>query len=95
MTTSALEDRLEAIRKLTDQFRAERLVYLAVTTGAALLLLISAGVLILRSDASIPALTAIFGSSGLMTVTVARLLRMWERAVGFLEGHAPAGGSNG
>lgn len=85
MSVVATSDVVSAIERLTTLFRIERLVYLVITTLALLLLLGSAGILLARSQASAASLTVLFGSSGLITVSVARLLRMWERAFDMLD----------
>lgn len=85
MTASSLSDRVLAIERITALFRAERLVYLILTTMALLLLIVSAIVVLFsKGDPSIATLTMLFGSSGLITISFARLLKMWDRAVDLL-----------
>jgi hypothetical protein len=89
MTAPSLSDRVLAIERITALFRAERLVYLILTTVALLLLIVSAiAVLFAKGDPSIATLTMLFGSSGLITISFARLLRMWDRAVDLLSAAA-------
>lgn len=76
-----LKERLEAVERLTRLFRLERLVHLVITTIALMMLLISAGVLIVSGKAGSAELTMLFGSSGLITYTASRLLHMWSQAL--------------
>jgi hypothetical protein len=90
MTSSSLADRVSAIKQITDLFRIERLVYLFLTTIALLLLIGGAISLMFDEPGPSPAiLTLLFGSSGLITVSFARLLRMWDRAVDLLSEALP------
>ncbi len=84
MVNENLNQRLEAIERLTRLFRLERMVHLAVTTIALLMLLASAGVLIYERKAGSAELTLMFGSSGLITYSAARLLHMWDQALSLI-----------
>jgi hypothetical protein len=84
MAPSTLEDRVSAIERVTALFPAERLVYLILTTAAVLLLVVSAISLLVQKGATPATLTLLFGSSGLITISFARLLRMWDRALDLL-----------
>ena len=79
--TTDLKERLYAVEQLTRLFRAERLVHLGVTTLSLVMLLLSAGILIFRQEAGPTELSLMFGSSGLITYTASRLLRMWNQAL--------------
>lgn len=76
-----IEERVKAVERLTLLFRAERLVYLAVTGLSLLLLLTAAGLMIRDRRAGGAELTLMFGSSGLITYTAGRLLSMWTQAL--------------
>lgn len=84
MAQSELQQRLHAVERLTQLFRLERMVHLGVTSVALLMLLASAGALIYRKQAGPTELTALFGSSGLITYTASRLLHMWNQALRLL-----------
>jgi len=81
MPDQSLADRMEVVEKLTSLFRLERMVHLAVTTISLIMLLFSALYLIYTSHAEAPTLTLMFGSSGLITYSANRLLRMWDQAL--------------
>lgn len=78
------------MERLTNLFRLERMVHLAVTSLSLLMLLLSAAVLISKGKAGPAELTGLFGSSGLMTYSTGRLLFMWNQALRLLAGEAPA-----
>ena len=86
------DDRLNAIERLLALFRFERMAYLVITTLALAMLLGSAGYLIINKSADAATLVMLFGSSGLITVALARLLRMWDQAMALIGGSAPAQG---
>jgi hypothetical protein len=86
------DEKLAAVERLVKLFRFERSVYLIITTVSLLMLLGSAGFLLFdgRTD-RLEVLVALFGSSGLITYSLGRLLRMWDQAVGMLVGAKPEG----
>ena len=84
-----LQKRLNIVRELLGLFRFERFTYLAVNIFALIMLLGSGLVLLLRphdSDMSLYAVVvALFGSSGLITLSISRLLHMWDQAIAMLQ----------
>lgn len=89
---SILKARMDAVERLTKLFRMERLVHLAVTTISLALLLLVAGVLIYKGQASVAELAGLFSSSGLIAYSAGRLLYMWTLALRLLQ---PTGDKNG
>ena len=81
---SEFSARLEAVERLTQLFKLERMVHLGVTSISLLMLLASAGVLLLKGKAGPAELTGLFGSSGLITYSAGRLLVMWNQALQLL-----------
>ena len=80
----SIDERLNAVERLLALFRMERLAYLTVT-GIALAMLIGSGAyLIVQKQGDIATITGLFGSSGLITVALARLLRMWDQAISMI-----------
>lgn len=84
MNGSELESRMKAVEHLTRLFKMERMVHLAVTTISLVMLLFSTGFLLVKAQASPTILTLMFGSSGLITYSANRLLRMWDQALKIL-----------
>ncbi len=82
---SDLSERLQAVERLIQLFKLERMVHLLVTTISLGMLLTSAAVLIVRSGADLTVLTGLFGSSGLITYSAGRLLKMWDQALQVLQ----------
>jgi hypothetical protein len=81
MQTDDLQARLKAVERLAELFRLERMVHLVVTSVSLIMLLASAGALIYRREAGAAELSLMFGSSGLITYSASRLLRMWDQAL--------------
>jgi len=77
----SLEEKLKVVQDLVKLFQLERMVHLTTTIISLLMLLTSGGFLIVRSKADPATLTLIFGSSGLITYSANRLLRMWDQAM--------------
>lgn len=80
MTTDGLESRMDAVERLAKLFKPERIVYLIITTLSLGILLTSAAVLIVDKRADNIELTGLFGSSGLISYTTGRILKMWNQA---------------
>ncbi len=82
-----LGKKIEAIGKLLDLFKYERIMYLSVTIISLLVLLGCAlYMLYTRGKDSMPEVIAMFGSSGGIMVTCGRLLKMWSDAIQILSG---------
>jgi hypothetical protein len=79
-----LEDRIKAIEQLTRIFRTDRLLFLVATALALLFLLAVAGRLLIRGQGSMAEWASLFGSSGLITITINRTLQMWTQALRLL-----------
>lgn len=95
MTDGTLKERMDAVERLTNLFRLERLVHLAVTGISLLMLLSSAGFLLAKGKAGPGELTGLFGSSGLITYSAGRLLFMWNQALKVLAGEPTGGDASG
>ena len=88
ITTDEIKARMDAVERLTKLFRHERLVYLLATAISVFMLLACAAKLLLQGKARPEELAILFGSSGLITVTAGRLLRMWSQALQLLAGES-------
>ena len=86
MSTDDIKARMDAVERLTNLFRMERIVYLVITTLSLAILLTSAAVLLINKSAGTVELTGLFGSSGLITYSTGRLLAMWNQALLLLAG---------
>lgn len=85
MAVSELNARMKAVEKLITVFKLERMVHLGVTL-ISLVLLIAAGIFLFFDDSvsKIAVLSLMFGSSGLITYSAGRLLKMWDQAMSML-----------
>lgn len=81
--------RVETVRELLNLFRMERMVYLAVTLVSVVVLLVCAVVLMFKKSdgATMPEIIGLFGSSGGITYSTGRLLKMWADAIRILAPH--------
>ena len=73
--------KFEIVKQLTELFKFERRVYLAITIISFIMLAGSALKLIIKGQAGYGELSMLFGSSGLITFTANRLLFMWNEAL--------------
>jgi hypothetical protein len=83
-----LEKRFILVVRLTRLFQPERIVHLSVTSISLIMLLASAGSLLIQGKAGSAELTGLFGSSGIITYTAGRLLAMWSQALRVLVGES-------
>lgn len=78
---------MDAVERLTNLFKAERMAYLVMTGLSVVILITCAGLLLVqRNDTGYGAITGLFGSSGTITYTTGRLLYMWNQALRLLAG---------
>jgi hypothetical protein len=86
MSQSTIQDRLEAVRQLMRLFMAERIAYLIVAIVSVAMLLYC-GLQILQKDAAAnSSLAGLFGSGGLISIGMGRLLTMWTQAMRLIAG---------
>ena len=77
-------ERLEAIRELLKMFKLERIIYASVSIISFAALITCAVSLLLKDKIAWPELVGIFGSSGFIGLSTARVLRMWSDAIKIL-----------
>ena len=76
---------LDALDRLLRMFMVERFVYLALTTVSFLMLLYTAYLLVTTESANKEILIAVFGSSGLIAASSARISWFFNRAFSLIE----------
>ena len=82
-----IEERLQAVERLTRLFRAERMAYLFATMLALSILFFNAYLMVKRGgEAQGTAYASMFGSAGMITVATGRLLHMWNQALRLIAG---------
>jgi hypothetical protein len=86
MPDKELSEKLDAFVKITKLFQLERMVYVIATCAALLMLLVNGFILIINGNAGAAELSLLFGSGGLITVSLNRILRMWNVAMGLITG---------
>jgi hypothetical protein len=90
-----MEERLQAVERLLKVFRLERITYLTVT-GLALVMMLSAAVqMMLEKQLSPSTLGLLFGSSGLISYSIGRVLKMWDQAIAMVTGQVEGGRRHG
>jgi len=75
-----LEEKLHAMNALLEAFRPERYLNLGLAFATALIILLVFSRNLFMGDLSWAEAAAIFGSSGLGTVSTGRILSMWNQA---------------
>ncbi len=75
---------LHRVERIVALFKMERIVHLVITSLSLVMLLFSAGWIIVKTEADIKILAALFGSTGLIGYSANRLLRMFDQAVSLL-----------
>jgi|SRR5262245_26025125 len=76
---------LNALDRLLSLFRMERILHLVIGVIAFLLLLYAVVLLFKANDVTTPLLIALFGSSGLITVSSARITYFFNKAFRLVE----------
>lgn len=89
MPDKELSEKLDAFVKITKLFQLERMVYVIATCAALLMLLINGALLIISGKAGAAELSLLFGSGGLITISLNRILKMWSVAMGLITGIKP------
>lgn len=78
---------IKIITELVKIFKFERYLY-NISTIIAFLVLISCTIyLFCQESINIPAITGMFGSSGVIAFTCGRFLRMWSDAINLVQQH--------
>lgn len=88
MGDATLDERMDAVERLTKLYKPERTVHIVVTSASLVILLGAAGMMLYSGEASTTELGLMFGSSGMVTYTAGQLLKMWDRAVSIIAGGA-------
>ncbi|RZS56551.1 hypothetical protein [Sphaerotilus mobilis] len=80
-----VETAMDALDRLLRLFQVERIVYL-VLTGVSFVMLLAAGYMIVTTEkADTTSLVAVFGSTGLVTASSARISHFFNRAFTLVE----------
>ena len=81
MNEDELNNRYLIVEKLIKLFKFERITHLIVTALSLIILLIAISLMIYNKEAGKAELSLMFGSSGLVTYTGGKLLKMWDQAL--------------
>lgn len=83
-----LDNTVKAIKEMVALFKMERVVYLIITLVSVIILIATAVSLILASDDqnNTIAIMGLFGSTGGITYSTGRLLKMWSEAMDLIKG---------
>ena len=79
MASADMEGRLKVAAQLVQMFRPERIAYLSATIIAVLFLLVTAVILLLQQSTALA--LGMFASSGVITFSIGRLLRLWSEVL--------------
>lgn len=86
---TALEQRVLAAERILRIFLPERIGYLVVSILSCVTLLVVIWRLISAGTAGTAELVLMFGSTGLITVSAVRVLRMFHDVMAFVQRHRP------
>lgn len=84
MSQKDLAARIEGLERITRLFRYERVAYISITCVALFMLLANAALLIYEKKAGPIELSLLFGSTGLVSYSLSRLIYMWNVAMQIL-----------
>lgn len=80
-----VETALNALERLLNMFRIERFVYLMLTALSFLILIYAGYLMITKENGNTEILVAVFGSTGLITASSARISYFFNRAFALIE----------
>ena len=86
MAETTMEERVDAVERLTKLYKPERTVHLVATTSSVIILLVAAVMMIYSGKASTSELGLMFGSTGIAGFTAGQLLKMFDRAMTVIAG---------
>jgi len=81
MKSEDLNERYFLVEKLVKLFKFERIIHLTVTAVSLVILMVAISIMIYNKEAGKAELSLMFGSTGLITYTAGKLLRMWDQAL--------------
>lgn len=84
MSNNSSGDPVEMVERITKLFKLERIVYIVATCIALLMLLTNAALLIINGKAGAAELSLLFGSGGLITLSLNRIIKMWSETMKLL-----------
>jgi|SRR5215216_4847006 len=84
-TRRALKDTLDALERLLAMFRIERIIHLIVGVVALMMLFYAIALLLKSRDLGVTLLVSLFGSSGLIAVSSARITYFFNKAFNLVE----------
>jgi hypothetical protein len=85
MSDGTIAERLEAVRQLMQFFKAERIAYLSAAIVSVAMIFYCA-FQVLTKDPTPSALVGLFGSGGMISLGMGRLLTMWTQAMRLIAG---------
>ena len=88
-----LELRMQYVQKLMEAIRPERTVFLVISAGSAVVMLVFAVVILLQHHGDVATLSGLGGSTGVLTVSTAQILRVWTDALKLVLPASPEGKS--
>ena len=83
-TENNYDEKIKAIKQLLEMFKFERMIYLGITILSLIVLVGCAVYLLIAGTNQIPAVIGMFTSSGGVSYTCGRLLKMWGDAMQLL-----------
>ncbi|MFT5997340.1 MAG: hypothetical protein ACJAU4_001861 [Glaciecola sp.] len=85
MTANPLSERMEVVKQLTDTFKPERIVNIAIIILCAITFFICLIFSLIRGDIGYAESLPMLGSSGTIAFLLGRLMHMFDRSASLLE----------
>lgn len=82
---------MQYVERLMQATRPERMAFLVISAASAIVLLVFAVVILLQHHGDVATLAGLGGSSGVLTISTAQILRVWTDALKLVLPAAPEG----
>ncbi|TPN82381.1 hypothetical protein [Aquimarina algicola] len=79
-----IEVRVKAVKTLLEAFRLERILYIVISCLSVMMLLCLPVYIILKAPDKIEWVIGLFVPAGAITLSIGRLLKMWNQAISFV-----------
>ncbi|RZS93541.1 hypothetical protein [Aquimarina brevivitae] len=79
-----IEIRVRAVKTLLEAFRLERILYIIISCLSVIILLSVPIYIIFRAPDKIEWVVSLFVPAGAITISIGKLLKMWNQAINFV-----------
>jgi hypothetical protein len=79
-----MSDDIDKIKELVKIFRPERIIFGTFTVLSFIILISCAIIMIVQDSENIASIIGLFGSTGVITYTSSKILKMWSDSIDFI-----------